>query len=182
MCRGRQSLSKRPEGSLILLPSHRVSARVRNVAVNPVAGLGNPNRKRCHSAKVSFSGVFLCLKDNFMAAVRGRLRACRVPFTPVFQPAYSCHPLAWKRTWQLQLVNGASIMPHLTTPLAFHETGPAQHNHLLFSVTPNIPATDALHSASELLSAVACTLRHHLHRRPPSLPAMPRPARGQSHG
>lgn len=49
-------------------------------------------------------------------------------------------------------------MPHLTTPLAVHETGPAQHNHLLFSVTPNIPATDALHSASELLSAVACTL------------------------
>ena len=46
-------------------------------------------------------------------------------------------------------------MPHLTTPLAFHETGPAHHNHLLFSVTPDIPAVHALHSASELLSAAA---------------------------
>ena len=44
---------------------------------------------------------------------------------------------------------------HPTTTLAFHESG---RNHLLFSVTPNIPATDALHSASELLSAVAHTL------------------------
>ncbi len=49
-------------------------------------------------------------------------------------------------------------MPHLTTPLAFHETGPAHHNHLLFSVTPDIPAVHALHSASELLSAATGTL------------------------
>jgi hypothetical protein len=51
-----------------------------------------------------------------------------------------------------------TFMPHLTTPLAFHETGPAHHNHLLFSVTPDIPAVHALHSASELLSAAAHTL------------------------
>ena len=38
---------------------------------------------------------------------------------------------------------------------AFHESG---RNHQLFSVTSNIPATDALHSASELLYAVAHTL------------------------
>ena len=44
---------------------------------------------------------------------------------------------------------------HPTTPLAFHESG---RSHLLFSVTPDIPAADALHSASELLSAVAHTL------------------------
>jgi hypothetical protein len=31
----------------------------------------------------------------------GRLRACRFPRFPVFQPAHSCHPFAWKRTWQL---------------------------------------------------------------------------------
>ena len=42
-----------------------------------------------------------------------------------------------------------------TTALAFHETGP---DHLLFSVTPDIPAADALHSASELLSAAAHSL------------------------
>ncbi|MGO2287834.1 DUF3077 domain-containing protein [Pseudomonas lundensis] len=51
-----------------------------------------------------------------------------------------------------------TFMPHLTTPLAFHETGPAHHNHLLFSVTPDIPAVHALHSASELLSAATHTL------------------------
>ena len=45
-----------------------------------------------------------------------------------------------------------------TSLLAFHETGPAQHNHLLFSVTPNIPAVDALHSASELISAATHAL------------------------
>ena len=44
---------------------------------------------------------------------------------------------------------------HPTTTLAFHESG---RNHLLFSVTANIPATDALHSASELMSAVAHSL------------------------
>jgi hypothetical protein len=44
---------------------------------------------------------------------------------------------------------------HPTTPLAFHESG---RSHLLFSVTPDIPAADALHSASELLSAVAHAL------------------------
>ena len=42
-----------------------------------------------------------------------------------------------------------------TTALAFHETG---RNHLLFSVRPDIPAADALHSASELLSAAAHSL------------------------
>ena len=64
-----------------------------------------------------------------MAAVRGRPRACRVPFTPVFQPAHGCHP-----------------------------TGHAQLNQMLFGVTPNIAASDALNSASEILSAAAHSL------------------------
>ena len=42
-----------------------------------------------------------------------------------------------------------------TNALAFHETG---RNHLLFNVRPDIPAADALHSASELLSAAAHSL------------------------
>ena len=42
-----------------------------------------------------------------------------------------------------------------TTALAFHETG---RDHLLFNVRPDIPAADALHSASELLSAAAHSL------------------------
>lgn len=49
-------------------------------------------------------------------------------------------------------------MTHTTTALAFHETGLAQHTLSLFSVMPNIPAVDALHSASELMSAVAHSL------------------------
>ena len=48
-------------------------------------------------------------------------------------------------------------MPHLTTSHAFHETGPAQQHLLLFSVTADIPATHALHSACELLSAATGT-------------------------
>ncbi|WP_019411764.1 DUF3077 domain-containing protein [Pseudomonas psychrophila] len=42
-----------------------------------------------------------------------------------------------------------------TTALSFHESG---RDHLLFSVTPNIPAIDALHSASELLPAAVHSL------------------------
>lgn len=50
-------------------------------------------------------------------------------------------------------------MTHLlTTPLAFHPTGHAQLNQMLFSVTPNIAASDALNSASEILSAAAHSL------------------------
>lgn len=69
-----------------------------------------------------------------------------------------------------------TFMPHLTTPLAFHETGPAHHNHLLFSVTPDIPAVHALHSASELLSAATHTLDAAatgtpVYRRPSGVPA-----------
>ena len=42
-----------------------------------------------------------------------------------------------------------------TNALACHETG---RDHLLFSVRPDIPAADALHSASELLSAATHSL------------------------
>ena len=49
-------------------------------------------------------------------------------------------------------------MTNCTTPLAFHPTGHAQLNQMLFSVTPNIAASDALNSASDILSAAAHSL------------------------
>ena len=58
-----------------------------------------PEKQKAHKRRTAIAGVFLCLTVRVMAAVRGRPRACQVPFAPVFQPAYSCHPFAWKRTW-----------------------------------------------------------------------------------
>ncbi len=57
-----------------------------------------------------------------MAAVRGRPSGLSGSFTPVFQPAYGCHPLAWKRTWQLQPVNGVKATPNPpeTDPTSAH--------------------------------------------------------------
>ncbi len=40
----------------------------------------------------------------------GGLRVCRVPIVPVFQPAHSCHPFAWKRTWRLFSTLGVKPM------------------------------------------------------------------------
>jgi hypothetical protein len=58
----------------------------------------------------------------------GDLRVCRVPFAPVRQPAYSCHPIVWRRLTAAPLAKGAVSMnsddiyltPHIFTRHKLH--------------------------------------------------------------
>lgn len=52
------------------------------VTANSVAGCRNPSKQKAPSAQNSISGVFLCLKYRFMAAVCGRASALPGSFCP----------------------------------------------------------------------------------------------------
>lgn len=52
------------------------------VTANSVAGCRNPRKQKAPSAQNSISGVFLCLKYRFMAAVCGRASALPGSFCP----------------------------------------------------------------------------------------------------
>jgi len=52
------------------------------VTANSVAGCRNPSKQKAPSAQNSMSGVFLCLKYRFMAAVCGRASALPGSFCP----------------------------------------------------------------------------------------------------
>lgn len=103
--------------------------------------------------------AFFYARDNALWQLcAGRLRSGRVPTFPVFLPRTWLPPNPVGRTVTALTEKLEKFMPHLTTSHAFHETGPAQQHLLLFSVTADIPATHALHSACELLSAATHTL------------------------
>jgi len=52
------------------------------VAAKSVTGRGNPFKQKAHSAQDSISGVFLCLRFRFMAAVRGQTSVWPGSFCP----------------------------------------------------------------------------------------------------
>ena len=63
---------------------------------------------RCHY--LSRLLVFCASISVLWRLCAGGLRVCRVPIVPVFQPAHSCHPFAWKRTWRLFSTLGVKPM------------------------------------------------------------------------
>lgn len=71
------------------------------VAAYSATGLGNPSSHA--TAPFRSVSVSLRLHSYVMAAVRGTPSGVPVSLTPGFQPAYSCHPFAWKRKWQLPM-------------------------------------------------------------------------------
>ena len=93
----------------LLVPTHRDGhewkkrARVRlapenlplyrpAVAAKSVTGRENPSKQKAHSAQDSISGVFLCLRFRFMAAVRGQTSVWPGFLLPRYShPTHSCH-------------------------------------------------------------------------------------------
>lgn len=93
----------------LLVPTHRDGhewkkrARVRlapenlplyrpAVAAKSVTGRENPSKQKAHSAQDSISGVFLCLRFRFMAAVRGQTSVWPGFLLPRYShPTHRCH-------------------------------------------------------------------------------------------
>ncbi len=76
---------------------------------NSATGPGNPISEDATARHMRYCIAFLRVQFCFMAAVRGRLSSLPgLLRTPVFQPAHSCHPLAWKREMAVPLHKGAS--------------------------------------------------------------------------
>lgn len=121
----------------------------RAVAANSATGLGNltSKQRKCAPHNVSLRPFS---HDSLWRLCAGDLRGLPGSFTLVFQPAYGCHPLAWKRTWQLQPVNG---MPHM------------------IKVTPNPPETastsaDVGSDSKEIDEVTERVLNHYLDPKP----------------
>ena len=64
------------------LVSNVVGMYRHSVAAKSVTGRGNPFKQKAHSAQDSISGVFLCLRFRFMAAVRGQTSVWPGSFCP----------------------------------------------------------------------------------------------------
>ena len=63
-----------------------------SVAAKSVTGRENPSKQKAHSAQDSISGVFLCLRFRFMAAVRGQTSVWPGFLLPRnSHPTHSCH-------------------------------------------------------------------------------------------
>ena len=64
-------------------------------------GLETRSNLEAHQCLTHVCRSFYSRSSDLWRLCVGRLRTCRFPRFPVFQPAHSCHPFAWKRTWQL---------------------------------------------------------------------------------
>jgi len=85
-----------------------------------------------------------------MAAVRGRLRVCRVTVCPGFQPAYSCHPSYGNRKEQLHPGRRTAMPKPTPNPPEFTTTSESSA-HLKPSILKNSPP----HTPSKMYAIVA---------------------------
>lgn len=81
------------------------------VAAKSVTGRENPIKQKAHSAKDSISGVFLCLRFRFMAAVRGQTSVWPGFLLPRYShPTHSCHLSREKDRGSSSKAKGAPLM------------------------------------------------------------------------
>ena len=86
------------------------------VAANSATGFGDPDRKGAQAPPLRLQALFLCPHSRFMVAVRGRPSGLPGSFSPVRQPAHSCHPNSFgDDQWQLLVRKGATPM-HALNP------------------------------------------------------------------
>lgn len=85
------------------------------VTANSVAGCRNPSKQKAPSAQNSISGVFLCLKYRFMAAVCGRASALPGSFCPGIPTLHTAATQSRRKDRGSSSAEGAPPM-HALTP------------------------------------------------------------------
>lgn len=93
------------------LVSNTVGMYCPPVAAKSVTGRENPSKQKAHSAQDSISGVFLCPRFRFMAAVRGQTSVWPGFLLPRYShPTHSCHLSREKDRGSSSKSKGASPM------------------------------------------------------------------------
>lgn len=114
-----------------------------SVAAKSVTGRENPSKQKAHSAQDSISGVFLCLRFRFMAAVRGQTSVWPGFLLPRYShPTHSCHLSREKDRGSSSKAKGAPPMQFSHTTNQSVTTGKAAAHRAM--------AMAALHANSSL--------------------------------